>query len=85
MSLTAVLPVFARYADHRFQIGETLDEPFHESIPATVTDDKGHWAIPALPTAVNNLFGQTRSAFNDINSTNDPGSRVMDFQLRFSF
>jgi len=52
---------------------------------STVTVDKGHWAIPALPTAVNNLFGQTRSAFNDINSTNDPGPRVMDFQLRFSF
>ncbi len=34
---------------------------------------------------INNLFGQTRNAFNDINSTNDPGSRVMDFQLRFSF
>ena len=34
---------------------------------------------------VNNLFGQTRNAFNDINSTNDPGSRVMDFQLRFTF
>ena len=34
---------------------------------------------------INNLFGQTRNAYNDINSTNDPGSRVMDFQLRFSF
>jgi hypothetical protein len=34
---------------------------------------------------INNLFGQTRNAYNDINSTNDPGSRVLDFQLRFSF
>lgn len=34
---------------------------------------------------VNNLFGQTQSAYNDINSTNDPGSRVLDFQLRYSF
>ena len=41
MSLTAVLPAFAKYRDYRFQVGESLDEPFHESIPATVTDDKG--------------------------------------------
>jgi hypothetical protein len=34
---------------------------------------------------INNLFGQTRNAYNDINSTNDPGSRVLEFQLRFSF
>jgi hypothetical protein len=34
---------------------------------------------------VNNLFGQTRNAYNDINSTNDPGSRVLEFQIRFSF
>ena len=41
MSLTAVLPMFARYPEHRFQVGESLNEPFHESLPATVTDDKG--------------------------------------------
>ncbi len=34
---------------------------------------------------VNNLFGQTRNAFNDINSTNNPGARLIDFQLRYSF
>jgi hypothetical protein len=34
---------------------------------------------------IGNLFGQTRNAYNDINSTNDPGSRVLEFQLRFSF
>ena len=34
---------------------------------------------------INNLFGQTQNAYNDINSTNDPGSRVLDFQLRYSF
>jgi len=34
---------------------------------------------------INNIFGQTRNAYNDINQTNDPGSRVMDFQLRFTF
>jgi hypothetical protein len=34
---------------------------------------------------VNTAFGQTRNAFTDINSTNDPGSRLIEFQLRFSF
>ena len=34
---------------------------------------------------INNLFGQTRNAYNDINATNQPGSRVMDFQIRYSF
>jgi hypothetical protein len=34
---------------------------------------------------INNLFGQTRNAYNDINSTNDPGARIIEFQLRFSF
>jgi hypothetical protein len=42
MSLTAVLPRFARYADYRFQIGEFLNEPFHEDLAPTVTDDKGN-------------------------------------------
>lgn len=41
MSLTAVFPAFARYPEHRFQVGETLNEPFHETLPTTVTDDKG--------------------------------------------
>ncbi len=41
MSLTAALPMFARYPEHRFQVGEALNEPFHESLPATVADDKG--------------------------------------------
>jgi len=34
---------------------------------------------------INNSFGQTRNAYNDINATNQPGSRVMDFQMRYSF
>ena len=34
---------------------------------------------------INNIFGQTRNVYNDINSTNDPGSRIMDFQLRYTF
>ncbi|HXS96471.1 MAG TPA: alpha-2-macroglobulin [Candidatus Limnocylindrales bacterium] len=41
MGLTAVLPRFSRYPDHRFQVGETLTEPFHETLAATVTDEKG--------------------------------------------
>jgi alpha-2-macroglobulin len=42
MSLTAVLPRFSRYPDYRFQVGEFLDEPFHETLAPTVTDDKGN-------------------------------------------
>jgi uncharacterized protein YfaS (alpha-2-macroglobulin family) len=41
MSLTAVLPMFARYPEYRFQVGESLNEPFHESLAAAVADDKG--------------------------------------------
>ena len=41
MTLTAALPYFAQYPDHRFQVGEGLDEPFSETIAATVTDEKG--------------------------------------------
>jgi uncharacterized protein YfaS (alpha-2-macroglobulin family) len=41
MSLTAALPSFGRYPEHRFQVGESLNEPVHEDLPATVTDDKG--------------------------------------------
>ena len=41
MSLTAVLPHFARYPEHRFQVVETLNEPFREDLPASVTDDRG--------------------------------------------
>jgi alpha-2-macroglobulin len=41
LSLTAVLPRFARYPDYRFQTAEFLMEPFHEDLTAVVTDDKG--------------------------------------------
>ena len=41
MNLTAVLPAFARYPEHRFQVGESLNEPFHETLSASVTDAKG--------------------------------------------
>ena len=36
-------------------------------------------------TAVNAGFGQTASAYRDINSTNDPGARVIEFVLRYRF
>jgi uncharacterized protein YfaS (alpha-2-macroglobulin family) len=41
LSLTPVLPRFSNYADYRFQIGEVINEPFHETLTPTVTDDKG--------------------------------------------
>ncbi|HVQ65542.1 MAG TPA: MG2 domain-containing protein, partial [Terriglobia bacterium] len=41
ISLTPVLPEFARYPDYRFQIGEGIKEPYRENLPAGVTDDKG--------------------------------------------
>src|SRR5204863_501835 len=42
MSLTPVLPQFSKFADHRFQVGQTLTEPYHENLAATITDDKGN-------------------------------------------
>ncbi len=42
LSLTPVLPRFARYEDYRFQVGEAISEPFHETLATTVTDDKGN-------------------------------------------
>ena len=41
LSLSPVLPQFAAFSDHRFQIGEVVKEPFHETLSPTVTDDKG--------------------------------------------
>ena len=41
LSLTPVLPRFARYPDYRFQIGEVLKEPYQETLAALTTDDKG--------------------------------------------
>jgi len=41
LSLTPVLPQFARYSDYRFHIGEGLPEPYHERLAAMTTDDKG--------------------------------------------
>jgi uncharacterized protein YfaS (alpha-2-macroglobulin family) len=41
LSLTPVLPRFTRYQEHRFQIGEVIKEPYHQSLAALTTDDKG--------------------------------------------
>jgi uncharacterized protein YfaS (alpha-2-macroglobulin family) len=41
LSLTPVLPRFARYPEHRFQVGEVIKEPYHEALAALRTDDKG--------------------------------------------
>ena len=41
LSLTAVLPRFAKYPEYRFQTGEVLTEPFREALKPAVTDDKG--------------------------------------------
>ena len=30
ITLSPVLPHFSRYEDYRFQIGEVINEPFHE-------------------------------------------------------
>lgn len=34
---------------------------------------------------INNSFGQTTTSFRDFNNTNDPGSRTLEFALRFNF
>ena len=41
LSLTPALPRFARYPQHRFQIGEALPEPYQEHLAAKVTDAQG--------------------------------------------
>jgi uncharacterized protein YfaS (alpha-2-macroglobulin family) len=42
LNLSPVLPRFEAYADYRFQIGEVVKEPYHETLAATITDDKGN-------------------------------------------
>jgi len=42
MSLTPTLPQFGRYPDYRFQIGETLPEPYQQRLAATTTDAGGN-------------------------------------------
>jgi len=42
LNLSPVLPRFDSYPDYRFQIGEVVKEPYHETLAATVTDDKGN-------------------------------------------
>ena len=41
MSLTPVLRRFSKHTDYRFQIGEGLPEPYHETLAPGVTNDAG--------------------------------------------
>jgi hypothetical protein len=42
LNLSPALPHFDAFPDHRFQIGDAVKEPYHETLAATVTDDKGN-------------------------------------------
>ena len=42
MTLTPALPQFGRYPDYRFQIGESLPEPYQEALAAATTDASGN-------------------------------------------
>jgi hypothetical protein len=42
LNLSPVLPRYDKYPDYRFQIGEVVKEPYHETLAATITDDKGY-------------------------------------------
>ncbi len=42
LNLSPVLPRFAAFPDHRFQIGEVVKEPYHEALAAGITDEKGN-------------------------------------------
>jgi hypothetical protein len=42
LNLSPVLPRFDAYPDYRFQVGEVVKEPYHETLAATITDDKGN-------------------------------------------
>lgn len=41
IGLSAALPAFARHADYRFQLSETLKEPYRENLAAVITDVQG--------------------------------------------
>jgi hypothetical protein len=38
-----------------------------------------------INTAISSSFGQTTSAFRDLNNTNDPGARSLEFVARLNF
>jgi alpha-2-macroglobulin len=42
LNLSPALPRFGAFPDYRFQIGDVVKEPYHETLAATVTDDKGN-------------------------------------------
>jgi hypothetical protein len=39
----------------------------------------------SISTAVSSSFGQTTTAFRDLNNTNDPGARSLEFVARLNF
>ncbi len=39
----------------------------------------------SINTTINSSFGQTTSAFRDLNNTNDPGARSLEFVARLNF
>ena len=39
----------------------------------------------SITTAITSSFGQTTTAFRDLNNTNDPGARSLEFVLRLNF
>lgn len=41
MTLTPALPAFSRHAGYRFQIGQSLTEPYQQTLAGGVTDDTG--------------------------------------------
>jgi alpha-2-macroglobulin len=42
LNIAPTLPRFDRFPDYRFQIGEVVKEPYHETLAASITDDKGN-------------------------------------------
>ena len=42
LNVSPVLPRFEAYPDYRFQIGEVVKEPYHETLAAAITDAQGN-------------------------------------------
>jgi hypothetical protein len=39
----------------------------------------------SISSTISSSFGQTTTAFRDLNNTNDPGARSLEFVLRLNF
>jgi hypothetical protein len=39
----------------------------------------------SINTTIGSSFGQTTTAFRDLNNTNDPGARSLEFVARLNF